>query len=113
MGEPVVHWQILTEDPEQLAEFYTSLFDWSSAKDPEGGSTYVHTNTDEGILGGISQHEGYGGVTFYVRVDDLDDYLARATELGGEVQMPPTEAGDVRLAVFADPRGNSVGLIEA
>jgi predicted enzyme related to lactoylglutathione lyase len=52
-------------------------------------------------------------VTFYVRVDDLDDYLARATELGGEVQMPPTEAGDVRLAVFADPRGNSVGLIEA
>jgi predicted enzyme related to lactoylglutathione lyase len=43
----------------------------------------------------------------------LDDYLARATELGGEVQRPPTEAGDVRLAVFADPRGNSVGLIEA
>ncbi|MGH2942109.1 MAG: VOC family protein [Solirubrobacteraceae bacterium] len=113
MGEPVVHWQILSQDPDTLTDFYTSLFDWRSAKDPNGGYTYVHTNTNEGISGGISRYEGYGGVTFYVRVDDLDAYLVKVAELGGEVQMPPTVAGDVRLAVFADPRGNSVGLIEA
>lgn len=51
-------------------------------------------------------------MTFYVRVDDLDAYLSKVTDLGGEVQMPATQAGDVRLAVFADPQGNSVGLIE-
>jgi uncharacterized protein len=112
MGEPVVHWQIMAKDPDKLTDFYTTLFDWKTAKSDDGGYTYVHTNTSEGISGGIGHYDDYRGVTFYVRVDDLDGYLEQVPKLGGEIQMPATDLGDVRLAVFADPQGNSVGLIE-
>jgi predicted enzyme related to lactoylglutathione lyase len=51
-------------------------------------------------------------VKIYMRVDDLDAYLSRAEELGGQRLVPPTDLpGDFgRFAVFADPDGNPVGL---
>ena len=38
-------------------------------------------------------------------VDDADAIAARATELGGEVVVPPFDAPWVRTAVVADPAG--------
>jgi predicted enzyme related to lactoylglutathione lyase len=38
-------------------------------------------------------------------VDDVDAIAAKATELGGTVIMPPTDAPWSRLAVLADPAG--------
>jgi hypothetical protein len=51
-------------------------------------------------------------VKIYLRVDDLDAYLSRAGELGGQRLVPPTDLpGDFgRFAVLADPDGNPVGL---
>lgn len=31
MGEPVVHWQIMSKEPDELTGFYTTLFAWKSA----------------------------------------------------------------------------------
>jgi len=47
-----------------------------------------------------------------MRVDDLDTYLARAATLGGSTVVPPMDlpGGYGRIAVFADPDGNPVGL---
>ena len=61
---------------------------------------------------GLSQAPGDTGVKIYVRVDDPDAYLARAKELGGTPLVPPMDLpGDYgRIAIFADPDGNPVGL---
>ena len=51
-------------------------------------------------------------VRIYMRVDDLDGYLDRAEQLGGQRLVPPTDLpGDFgRFAIFTDPDGNQVGL---
>jgi uncharacterized protein len=43
------------------------------------------------------------GVTF--AVDDADAIATRATELGGQVAVPPFDAPWVRMAVIVDPQG--------
>ena len=43
------------------------------------------------------------GVTF--AVDDADAIAARASELGGEVLVPPFDAPWVRMAIIRDPQG--------
>jgi predicted enzyme related to lactoylglutathione lyase len=43
------------------------------------------------------------GVTF--AVEDADATAARASELGGQVVVPPFDAPWVRMSVIADPQG--------
>ena len=38
-------------------------------------------------------------------VDDTDASAARAAELGGEIVVPPYDAGPVRVAQIRDPQG--------
>ena len=46
-------------------------------------------------------------------VDDITATLARVKERGGTIRYPRFEVpGRVVLAVFKDPAGNSVGLVE-
>jgi uncharacterized protein len=50
-----------------------------------------------------SDEPPHWGVTF--AVDDADVIAARASELGGEVIVPPFDAPWVRMAVIRDPQG--------
>ena len=115
MGAPVVHFEVQAQEPEKLQQFYAELFDWQVDADNPMGYGMVDTGAEEGIRGGIGPAGGgQGGVTWYAQVDDLDAYLRRAVELGGEVVLVPTEVpgGQVTLAMFADPEGNVVGLVK-
>jgi predicted enzyme related to lactoylglutathione lyase len=51
-------------------------------------------------------------VKIYLRVDDLEAYLAKAEQLGGKRVGEPTELpeGWGTVAVLSDPDGNQVGL---
>ncbi|MEV6304085.1 VOC family protein [Actinoplanes sp. NPDC051861] len=114
MGRPVAFFEIISTDAARARTFYGDLFGWSSA-DEEGGYALVDTGAGEtAIGGGIGQAESpdEAGVKIYVRVEDLEKSLARATELGGATLVEPTPLpGDYgRFAVFADPDGNPVGL---
>jgi len=61
----------------------------------------------EDVVAGLSPASGdqpaHWGVTF--GVDDADAIAARATELGGEVIVPPFDAPWVRSTVLKDPQG--------
>ena len=46
----------------------------------------------------------------YVTVADLDASIAACTEHGGQVLMPPREAGGGRIAVIQDPAGACMAL---
>ncbi|MHB8376203.1 MAG: VOC family protein [Dehalococcoidia bacterium] len=113
MGNKVVHFEVLGGDGKQLQRFYASLFGWTvDASNPmEYG---LVTGEDAGIGGGIAKSQGAPMVTFYVEVPDLAAALARAESLGGKTIMPPMDVpGGPKLAKFADPDGNVIGLTQA
>jgi predicted enzyme related to lactoylglutathione lyase len=46
-------------------------------------------------------------------VPDIQAALETVESLGAETVLPPTQAGNVVLALFRDPRGNRIGLVRA
>ena len=57
--------------------------------------------------------DGEAFVTVYVQVDDLQEALDRAEAKGAKTLMAPSEVpGGPRLALFHDPAGNRVGLVQ-
>jgi predicted enzyme related to lactoylglutathione lyase len=116
MAQPVAFFEVISTDAERAQKFYGELFDWQVSADPAlGGYALVDTGAgDDAIGGGIgaSSAPGDTGIKIYIKVDDLDAYLARAEALGGKRLVPPTPLpGDFgTIAVFADPDGNQVGL---
>ncbi len=114
MPNPVVHWEIQSKEPEKIQEFYSRLFDWHVDTNNLFDYGMVDTHSEGGINGGIGPCNGKANqVTFYVQVDDLQAYLDKAESLGGKTIMPPTEIPEVvTIAMFSDPEGNSIGLVQ-
>lgn len=114
MAHPVVHWEIGGRDLGGLREFYAKAFGWSTA---DAGPNYALVEAaDGGIGGGLMQTSGAMApyVTFYVQVDSLAAALAEIGALGGTTLVPPTAINDTSsFALFRDPEGNVVGLLEA
>ncbi|MFQ5739097.1 MAG: VOC family protein [Acidobacteriota bacterium] len=113
MGRPVVHFEIGCKDKAKMDSFYSKLFEWSI--EDIGPASMISTGTDVGIEGHITAlgHEPHHYVTFYVEVENLQAYLEKAHQLGGQTLVPPTEVPDSGyFAWLADPEGNTVGLWE-
>lgn len=114
MAHPVMWFEVLGTDGDQLRRFYGSLFDWSFDINNPVKYGLVSTGTHGGIPGGIGTV--YPGarswVTFYVETPDVDAALARAQELGGKIVVPRTVKPDVTMGVFEDPEGHVIGLVE-
>jgi predicted enzyme related to lactoylglutathione lyase len=95
-----------------MTGFYRELFGWEPAgSDPD----YRLIPSDEGIGGGLMRcRDGMPAyVTIYVAVDDLDATLSRVKDLGGTPLVPPTPIPGVgAFALFQDPDGNTVGLLQ-
>jgi len=114
MGNAVVHFEVAGKDKAALEQFFTGMFDWST--EPVENMPYSMVSTgDDGIRGGLGEApEGNPGhTTFYVDVDDVEAYLAKAEGLGGSRVMGPMElpAGG-SIGIFADPEGHPVGLFK-
>lgn len=112
MGYPVVHFEINTSDGPSLATFYAELFGWHLETMPEMSYTVVDTH-GEGINGGIGTSEQGQFVTFYVEVPDPQAALDKAETLGAKTVVPVTEIPNVvTFALFADPQGNTIGVVK-
>ncbi len=114
MPNPVVHFEIMARgDRARSQKFYSDLFDWHVQPEDDMNYGVVDTHAEGGIGGGISGDGAYSGVTVYVQVDDLQKFLDKAESLGGKTVMPPMEVpGVVTLAMFSDPEGNVIGMIQ-
>ena len=113
MGNPVVRFEINSQNPAALHEFYGRLFDWHIRVLPETAYGAVDTQGG-GINGGIGPAQGPNQVTFYIEVDDLQGTLSRIELAGGKTVVPVMEVpGVVTFAQFADPDGNIVGLVKS
>jgi predicted enzyme related to lactoylglutathione lyase len=111
---PVVHWEITAKDSHRLEHFYREMFDWNVAAGPFA-THHVDTRTPSGIPGTITATEGSWptGAFFYVQVDDIRQYLDKAEQLGATTLLPPTTVADTAtIAIFRDPEGVRVGLVQ-
>ena len=116
MPNPVVHFEVQSNDAEKSKAFFSEVFGWNISDAPmPGGMTYgvVDTQSDTGIGGGIGPSFDEGShVAFYIEVDDIQASLDKAVAAGGQVMMPVTVIpGAVTMAFFADPAGANVGLV--
>jgi predicted enzyme related to lactoylglutathione lyase len=114
MGAPVVHFEIMGGQGNQLEKFYAELFGWKINSNNPMKYGVVDTGGGPGrINGGVgANQDGSKRVSVYAQVNDLQATLDRVEKLGGKTILPPTEVpGGPKLAMFADPAGNVTGLI--
>lgn len=116
MVHKVVHWEIMGGEEGALPRFYSELFGWSM-QTPPGFPDYHMVDAGQSGVGGAvgsGDEQTPRRVTLYVEVDDATAHLAKAEAAGGTTVMPRTVLpGMVAMAMFADPAGNIVGLVEA
>ena len=117
MGRPVVHWEMMSKDPEKVADFYAKIFDWKISHFPQLNYRVAETG-EGGINGGIFKpdREGPwpGNLTMYVLVDDLAEYRNRIVAAGGNIHVEEQEVpGMGWLTLFTDPEGRMMGLWKA
>jgi predicted enzyme related to lactoylglutathione lyase len=122
MGQPVIHFEIIGTNPQELRSYYGALFGWefdtsspvSDAVSEPTNYGFVEPSTSDGvgIPGGVGGGAGYDGrATFYVGVPDIEAALQKAESLGGTRKMGPARAPTgLVVGHFTDPEGNLIGV---
>ena len=108
MGNPFVHVELHTQDPEKARRFYRELFDWKLV-DTQDMSYVVIDVGERGRGGGImksSLPEAGPQWVPYVFVDDVSASTEKAKSLGATVLQGVTEIPDIGwYSMLADPTG--------
>jgi len=123
MARPVVQFEVIGRNPDQLRRYYGDLFGWTfhtpspvaieiSDADSYGFIELLTVVDGTGIRGGIGGGEGYDShAVFYVGVQDVEAALQRAERLGGtRVMGLATSANGLVVGHFKDPEGTLIGV---
>ncbi len=113
--KPVVHFEIMGPDGSVMKEFYEALFGWKTEEVPGFGGYYMVSPDQAGVGGALGKgNENMPSyMTMYIEVDSIDDHLEVVKANGGQTLVPRTVVPDtVVFALFSDPAGNMVGLVE-
>jgi catechol 2,3-dioxygenase-like lactoylglutathione lyase family enzyme len=119
-----VHLVLAVTDVDRAYEFYREVFGWESHLEWPGEYTELVVTEDDRL--GLYRRDGYavtagaepadlnGRVSpayLYVRVDDLDETIARLRKAGARPLSPRSErTWGEEAAYFADPDGNVVAV---
>jgi predicted enzyme related to lactoylglutathione lyase len=114
----VVHFEFLSDDPEQSVKFFSDVFGWSNQSWP--GQTYWLVDTGEGDLGingGIMRASDFPhmqNAVCTIMVDDIGEALGKVEAAGGKTVMPERQVGEAGWAAYAaDPQGVVFGIWKA
>jgi predicted enzyme related to lactoylglutathione lyase len=118
MGNPVVHWELMSKDPAGIASFYEKLFGWTIQHVPELNYRMVDTGGEGGINGGILKPDRDGpwpgNMVFYINVDDLAQFRKKVVAAGGKIHVEHQDVADMgAFSLFTDPDGRMMGLWQA
>jgi uncharacterized protein len=114
----IIHFEIPSDDPERLANFYRKAFGWKIEKWP-GPMEYFMVNTgaegQPGINGGMMRKQSpVTGTTNTIGVESVDAAVTAVQGAGGKLIMPKTPIPTVGyFAYLQDPEGNIFGVMEA
>lgn len=110
----VNYFELCSNHPEEVAKFFSNVFDWDIKK-WDGPARYWLVTTgdgEDGIDGGIMHSdERFRGTVNTVIVDDVDAYVERVVAHGGEVVMPRHAVPGIGYQAYCkDPTGNLFGI---
>ena len=116
-----VWYDLMTTDLEAAKAFYTKVVGWGVqewTEAPEGMPPYTMWTVGDAPIGGMNElpadaleHGARPHWLSYVRVDDVDATLSKATEMGATVVMRPTDLPSIgRMAIFSDPQGPTLAV---
>jgi predicted enzyme related to lactoylglutathione lyase len=104
---PIVYFEIAGPDAEAQRHFYSTVFAW----DIDATAT-ISADSTGGVRGGLRPDPAEK--LLYLGVPDIAEALAAVEANGGRMVKPRTVVpGVVTFALFADPAGNRMGLVEA
>jgi predicted enzyme related to lactoylglutathione lyase len=115
-----VWYELMTTDMAAARNFYASVMGWSTRDVSAPGMPYTLLALGETDIGGLmtlppearragAQPRWLG----YVAVDDVDAAVARLSQLGGTVHLPPVDIPGIgRFAIIADPQAATLALIK-
>lgn len=121
MSGQVVHFEIPADDFGRATEFYRSAFGWEISEVPDIDYAMLGTTSSDdrgaptepgSINGGMLKRDAdRKSPIVTIDVDDIEEALARITELGGRMVMPRQEVMGMGFsAYFTDSEGNLMGL---
>ena len=124
---PVVHFEMPSEDRERMADFYKKTFGWQvELLGPEMNEYALVTTTENGengmpktpgqINGGFykrSKDLPVQYTTVVIAVEDIEASIEKVEEAGGKVLGKPDEIPGVGMFVyFEDTEGNIAGILQ-
>ena len=124
--DPVVHFEIPTEDNQRASTFYNTVFGWNMSDMGSDMGEYIMVTTIEsdknvpkkpgGINGGLypkPKDKPEQSPSFVIAVKDIQAHMKKVTDAGGKVLGEPTEIPNVGWYVsFEDTEGNRASLLE-
>jgi predicted enzyme related to lactoylglutathione lyase len=106
MSAPIVFFDIAGPDAAQLKNFYAQIFGWSI-----DAALAIDAASTGGLRGTLRQDPAEK--ILYLGTSDINAVLAQITKAGGSVDVPRMVVpGVVTFALFRDPAGNRMGLVE-
>jgi predicted enzyme related to lactoylglutathione lyase len=114
--QPVVYFEIPSDNPEGIVNFYQTVFGWefSKWKGIEGFDYWAIKTTEEGagIGGGLMRRQQPGQpMVNTILVPDLDEWCAKVADAGGEVVVQKMEIPGVGFICYIkDVEGNIFGM---
>lgn len=115
MNRPV-HFELLADNPEELAAFYHEVFGWETNAWGGGEQQYwlVSTGSDgAGIDGGLMHRHFEQKVINTVEVPSIEQALQRIKAAGGTTVHGPEEIPGVGTHAYCkDPEGTLFGVMQ-
>ena len=120
---PVVHFELPSDDKKRMIKFYSSAFGWECNEMGDDMSNYVVVMTDESdkngpkekgrINGGFFQRSKGEVPSVVIGVEDIKEHIEIVKKAGGKVDMEPVEIPGVGLyAHFTDTEGNKLSMLQ-
>ncbi len=122
---PVVHFEIPSEDKERMIAFYTKAFGWGMQDmGPDMGDYVVATTTEAGEGGRPKDPGAINGGFFkkteenklpsvVISVDDIKAHMKIVEDAGGKIEGEPMDIPHVGLYVsFTDTEGNKLSMLQ-
>jgi len=106
--------ELMTTDLQEAKAFYAQLFGWETEDMVFPDMTYSLIKKDGKEIGGgiFAMPDRPAMWSTYVTVNDVDETVQLAEQLGATVLLPPYDIPNVgRISVIKDPQGATINLI--
>ena len=115
---PIVFWELASNDAEKSVAFFKSVFDWDIAFDEKSGIHFIREDPSSCAFtgGGIFtlRRAKLPFVAVYIRVDDIHSKAKKIEEAGGFIVDPPQAfvPGGPTICLFNDPSGVTFAMLQ-